>query len=295
MQAKLFPGDSNIYLDIESQDLALHGSPGLSEASLLSAPYISSTTALATGDSAGSARPNGGSLIALPEIPVKDDQLQRIPWGSASVNNSYDKVHTLWNGTTTSLCACPLIPKDSGTFPSLDFSALMSCGDGEQDHTLKRDSNAGRWSYEYLLPISEYPVKDDHLQRMPLGLTSPNCLTSLVHTPWNGNTVSSDPHLQLPKDDGTALGLHVSGFALHGDGKQCHTVDRELKAEQGPSEHCVPFEHLPACRSKPRRKRRRFTNGEKAVIRYKRKMGVCVDCRQAKRKASLVMTSVFFC
>ena len=169
--------------------------------------FLSPTTAPVTGDLAGWMRPNDGSLLATPELPVKDDQLQRIPWGSASVKNSYDK----------------------------------------------------------------------------------------VHTPWNDNMTSSYPHLPLPKDDGTSFGLQVSGFALHGDIEQCHTLDKGLKGEQGPSGPCVPFESLPACRSNPRRKRRRFTTGEQAVISYKRKMGVCGDCRQAKRKASLVMTSVFFC
>ncbi len=146
-----------------------------------------------------------------------------------------------------------------------------------------------------LMAMSELPAEDDHLQGVPLGIASPNCLTGLVHTPWNDNTMSSYPHLPLPKDDGPPPGLHVSGFALHGDGGQCHTLGEALKAEQGPSKSCVPLGYLPACRSNPRRKRRRFTNGEKAVISYKRKVGVCGDCRQAKRKASLGTTSAFFC
>ena len=209
-------------------------------------PLLSPTTALVTGDLAGSMRPNDGSLMAMPEFLIED----------------------------------------AGSVPY---------SDGEQDHTLKKHSKAGRWPHRYLLPISELPVKDDHLQGVPLGIASPNCLTGHVHTPWNDITMSSYPHLPLLKDDGTPRGLHVSGFALHGDGEQCHTLDGALKAEQGTSKYCVPLGYLPTCRNSPRRKRRRFTNGEKAVISYKRKVGVCGDCRQAKRKASLGMTSAFFC
>ncbi len=83
--------------------------------------------------------------------------------------------------------------------------------------------------------------------------------------------MSLDSFLPVTKDDGGSLGLEGSGFAP------------------------VPIGCLPACKSNPRRKRRRFTNGEKAIISYKRKVGVCEYCRQAKRKASLVMTSVIFC
>ena len=306
MQAKLFPGS----LDIGRSDISIASENALPIATNIEpvllenlvhfvptaclmdvssncSPYVSPTTAPATGELTGSTRPNHGSLMAMPEIRVKDDPLQRIPWGSASVKSSYDKVHTSWNGNTTSSCACPLFPKDSGTFPGLDVSGLVPYNDGEQDHTLKMNSNTGGWPSPYLLPFSELPAKDDHLQEVPLGIASPNCLTGLVHTPWDGNTVSSYSQLPLLKYDGTTRGLHVPGSALHGDGERCHTLGRGPKAEQGPSEYCVPPEYLPDCRSNPRRRRRRFTNGEKAVISYKRKIGVCGDCRQAKRKASL--------
>ncbi|KAK0510473.1 hypothetical protein JMJ35_006905 [Cladonia borealis] len=258
-----------------------------------SRPRVSVTTAAATRKLA--TRTKDEPPMALPDTPVKDNWLQRISWGSASVDNSYDTVHTPWNGNKTSSYSCPLIPKDNGTFLELDASGLARHGDVEQDHTLQKDLNAERWTDEYLLPVSEFPAKDDYLDGNLLGVTSPNCLNGLAYTPWNANTMSSYLYLPLPQDDGTHLGLHVSGFALHGEGEQCHTLGRGLKAEQGPSGYGMPLEYLPACRSSPRRKRRRFTNGEKAVISYKRKIGVCGDCRQAKRKASIVMTRAFFC
>ena len=180
------------------------------------------------------------------------------------------------------------IPDDDGfpvRSPGLRFTPH---GNAEQEDIFGRDSNVGRWPYEYLLPKSSEPsTKDEQLQGIQLGGASVNCDEGLS-LPWNGSTTSSYPQLPLLKDDGHPLGLDdFDGSALKGH--------RSLKAEQRPSNHCVPFEYLPACRSSPRRKRRRFTNSEKAVINYKRKMGVCGDCRQAKRRASLIMKSVFFC
>ena len=180
------------------------------------------------------------------------------------------------------------IPDDDGfpvRAPGLGFA---SHGNAEQENIFGRDSNAGRWPYEYLLPNSEPSAKDEQLQGIQLGGASVDCDEGLGTLPWNGSTTSSYPQLPLLKDDGHPLGLdEFDGSALKGH--------RVLKAEQRPSKHYVPFEYLPACRSSPRRKRRRFTNSEKAVINYKRKMGVCADCRQAKRRASLIMKSVFFC
>ena len=184
-------------------------------------PFLSPTTALATGNLAGSTRPNDGSLMAMPEIPGKG----------------------------------------AGLVPS----------------------------------FSEYPTKDDHFQGIPLDIAGPNCLDGLAHMPWNGNTMDPNSFLPVPNYDGTFLGLGWSGFAPHDDGEQSHTPRGELKAERWPHGYHVPVGYLPACKSNLRRKRRRFTNGEKMIISYKRKVGVCRDCRHAKRKASLVMTSVFSC
>ena len=249
-------------------------------ADMMPAPalLVSPRTATVTGDSAGSTHPNGGSLLAMPETPVKIDQLQGISWGSASVKNSSDEEHQSWNGATATSYACPYIPRDSGTFTGLDLSGLLSYGHGEQDHRLERDSN------------SDYP-----LHGSPLGVASHNCLDDLAHTPWNGTTRSLNSLLPVPKDDGAFLGLRGSGFAPHGDREQSHTLTGGLESEQWPHRYHVPVGCMPACRSNPRRKRRRFTNGEKAVLSYKRKIGVCGDCRQAKRKASLVIRIIFFC
>ena len=228
--------------------------------------------------------------MAMPGLPEYDAQAQGVPWGSTIVSSSCDKEHTPLNDSTTSWYTHQLIPRESGTFTGLNISELVPYGDGEQGQISGKNSNAERMPHGYFLPFSEYSAQDDLPQRMPLGVTSLNYLTSL-----KGNTMSSYLHLPIPKDDGTTLGLHDSRFALHGDREQCHTLDRRLRVEQGPSEHRVPFEYLPASRSNPRRRKRRFTNGEKALINYKRKIGVCGDCRQAKRKASLVMMSAFFC
>ena len=253
-------------------------------------PCLSPSTASATGNLTGSTRSNDGSLMAMPGLAENYAQPQGVLWGSTIVSSSSDKAHTPLNDSTTSWYTHQLIPRESDTFTGLNISGFVPYGDGEQGQISGKNSNAKRMPHEYFLPFSEYSAQDDHPQRMPLGVTSLNYLTSL-----KGNTMCSYPHLHIPKDDGTTLGLHNSGFALHGDREQCHTLDRGLRVEQGPSEHCVPFEYLPACRSKPRRKKRRFTNGEKALINYKRKIGVCRDCRQAKRKASLVMMGAFFC
>ena len=258
-------------------------------------PFISATTTAATGDLEGSTRPNGGSLMAMPENPVKDDQFQSISWGSASVKDSDDIVHTPWNGNKTSSYTCPLLPKDNDTFLEFDFSGLVPYGHGERHHTLQEDSHAERWPYGSLLPLSGSPAKDDHLQGIPLGVVSPNCLNDLAHMPWNGNALSLNSFPPVPKDDGTFLGHEEPGLAPHGDEKQSHTLRGELKAERWPYGYHMPVGYLPACKSNPRRKRRRFTNGEKMIIRYKRKVGVCRDCRNAKRKASFATRSVFFC
>ena len=256
---------------------------------------VSPRTATVTGDLAGSTHPNGGSLLAMPETPVKIDQLQGISWGSASVTNSSDEEHQPSNGVTASSYACPFTPRDSGTFTGPDLSGSVSYGNGEQDHSLKRDSNSDRWPYEYLLPFSKSPVNDDPLHGSPLGVASPNCLNDLAHTPWNGTMRSLNSLLPVPKDDGAFLGLGGSRFAPHGNRDQSHILTGGLESEQWPHRYHVPVGCMPACRSNPRRKRRRFTNGEKAVISHKRRIGVCGDCRQAKRKASLVIRSIFFC
>ena len=151
---------------------------------------LSPRTAPLTGDLAGSTHPNGGSLLAMPETLVKNDQLQGICWGSASVKNSSDEEHQSWNGVTASSYACPFIPRDSGTFTGLDLSGLVSYGHGEQDRRMKRDFNSDRWPYGYLLPLPEFPAKDDTLHGTPLGVVSPICLNDLAHTPWNGTTRS---------------------------------------------------------------------------------------------------------
>ena len=248
---------------------------------------FSPTTASMTGDLAESTHPNHGSRMAMPETRVMNDQLHQIPWGSVGTKNSYDKVHASWNSSSTFPCARPLIPKGSGTVTGLDLLRFVPYGNDEHDHRSKRDSKADKWPSGYLLPFLETPAKDDRRDGNPLGVASPNCLSALAYTPWNNNTMYSYPHLPLPEDHGTIIGLHVPGTAIHEDRKQCRIADRSLEAEQGPSESCVPLGYLPACRNDRKHKRRRFTNGEKVVISYKRKVGVCRDCRQAKRKASL--------
>ena len=236
-----------------------------------SVPLLSPTTAPLTGDLVGWMHPNDGSPMIVSETRLKDDQLHQIPWGSASVKVSYDNVHASWNGNSTSPCARPLVPKGSGTITGVDLSGLAPHGSGLQDRRLERDSEADRW---------------------PSGVASPNCLGDLA---WNDSTMPLNPFLPVPKDDGAFLGLGGSGFAPHDDREQSHTLTGGLEAEKWPYRYHVPTGCMPARRSNPRRKRRRFTNGEKAVISHKRKIGVCGDCRQAKRKASLVIGSIFFC
>ena len=154
------------------------------------------------------------------------------------------------------------------------------------------------WTHPYdgsLMAVSESRVNDDHLQQTSWDSTSVMDPYDNVHTSWNDNTMSLNPFLPVPKDDGASLGVGVSGFAAHGDKEQSRTLTGGLEAEQWPYGYDVPVGRIAACRSNPRRKRRRFTNGEKAVINHKRKIGVCRDCRQAKRKASLVRTNLLFC
>ncbi len=100
-------------------------------------------------------RPIDGSLMAMPRTPVKD-------------------INTPWNGNIESSYACPLVPKDDGTFVGLEVSGLVPYGDDERDHTLQKDLNAERWPYGYLLPFSDFPAKNDHLHGIPLGVASPN-------------------------------------------------------------------------------------------------------------------------
>ena len=187
------------------------------------------------------------------------------------------------------------VPEDDG-FPlrALRVRFAPHCN-AEPEHILMKNSDAGSWPYQNLLPFSEPSAKDDQLQGIQSGVASPNRSEDLVTLPGNGYTRSLYPQLPLLKDGGHHLRREEPEGSLKTDGEQCDTLDRKLKAEQRPFEHCVPFEYLPACRSKPKRKRRRFTNSEKAVISYKRRTGVCWDCRQAKRRASLVMTSVLTC
>ena len=193
------------YLDGGSLPDVMSQYPSLDPDSSGITPCLSATTTAATGDLAGSTRTKDGLLLAMLETPAKDDQLQTISWGSASVENSYD----------------------------------------------------------------------------------------IVHTPSNRNETSSYPYPLIP--NGTFLGHEGSGFAPYGEGEQSNTLKGEPKAERWPYRYHVPVGYSPACKSNRTHKRRRFTNGEKMIISYKRKVGVCRDCRHAKRKASLVMTSVFFC
>ena len=228
-----------------------------------------------------------GSIMAMPQDPAKDNLFQEIPSDFGSAKELSDVVYPPQFHDTMSLDPCLPTPKHDGFFFGPEGSGFAPNSDREPSRALRGELNPEQRPYGHLLPISGLPAKNDHLQRIPLGIASPNCLAGLVKTPWNGNRMSSYPRLPLPEDDGTALGLHVPGTAIHEDGEQCRIADRSLEAEQGPSESCVPLGYLPACRSNRGRKRRRFTNGEKAVINYKRKVGVCRDCRQAKRKASL--------
>ena len=146
-----------------------------------------------------------------------------------------------------------------------------------------------------LFAMLQDPAKDNQLQELPLNFASDKNHSDVVYKPWNDSTMSSDSFLPVPKDGGTLFGQEGSRFAPHGDGEQRHTLNGEMRAGRLPYGYQVPVGLLPACKSNPRRRRRRFTNGEKSIISYKRKVGVCRDCRQAKRKVSLVIMSVFFC
>ena len=250
MQAKTFQEDLCEH-HVSFERFLLNQKPYVG-AEVLCTPSIIPRTAPVTGNEAGLTHPNDGSLLAMPETPVKNDQLQGISWGSVSVKDSSHEGSQSWNGVKASSYACPSIPRDSDTFPGLDLPGPMSYGHGEQDHRL-------------------------------------------VRGPCTGTMISLDSFLPVPKDDDAFLGLGGPGFAPHGDRQQSHTLTGGLEAEQWPYRHHVPVGCMPACRSSPRRKRRRFTNGEKAVINHKRKVGVCRDCRQAKRKVNLRITSAFFC
>ena len=146
-----------------------------------------------------------------------------------------------------------------------------------------------------LMAMPQDRAKDNQLQAIRLDFASGKDPSHVVYTPWNDNTMSLNSFLPVPMDDGTFIRHEGSRFAPHGDGEQSHTPKGEMRAERWPYGYQVPVGCLPACKSNPRRRRRRFTNGEKSIISYKRKVGVCRDCRQAKRKVSLSIMSVFFC
>ena len=184
------------------------------------------------------------------------------------------------------------ISEDDGFPPRALGAGFVPHCNAEQEHILEKISDAGSWPYESFPPFSEPSAKDDQLQGIQSSVASPNRPEGLATLPWNAYTTSLYPQIPLLKDDGHPFGRQEFEGSLKDHGDQCDTFDRRLNAEQRSSKHRVPFEYLPACRSKPKRKRRRFTNGEKAVIKYKRRTGVCGDCRQAKRRASLVMMSV---
>ena len=287
MQAKPFFGDS-ITGCIPRVALPYHFPPTLFTGNSSGCTLLaSSAKAAATGRSVGSMLPDEGSVMAMLQDPAKDNLFPEITSNFGSAKELSDVVYPPQFHDTMSLDPCLPIPKHDDFPFGPDGSGFAPHSDREPNRALGREMNPEQRPYGYLLPTSEIPAKNDHLQGNPLSVASPNCIASLVQTPWNGNRMSSYPHLPLPEDDGTTLGLHVPGTAIHEDGDQCRIANRSLEAEQVASESCVPPGYLPACRSNRRRKRRRFTNGEKAVINYKRKVGVCRDCRQAKRKASL--------
>ena len=255
----------------------------------------SPTTVPVTGDLEDSTHPNHGSRMALPDTRAMNDQLYQVPWSSVGTKKSYDKFHASWNNSSTSQRPSSLIPNGGGAVTGLNLLGFVPDVNDEHDHGYKRDSKADKWPSGFLLPFLEIPAWDDRRDRIPLGFASPNCLSASAYTPWNDDTRPSYPRLPLPEDEDTTTGLHVPGAAMHENVKQCRIANRSLEAEKGPSEACVPPRYLPACRSNRKHKRRRFTNGEKAVINYKRKVGVCGDCRQAKRKVSLRIPNAFFC
>ena len=154
---------------------------------------------------------------------------------------------------------------------------------------------AERWPPGHLLPSLELPVKDDYLHGIPLGVVSPNCPDGLAYTPCYGDSMSSNSSPSIPKDNDTFVGNKGPRSAPYSDREQSHTLEGEMIAEQLPYGYHVPVGYSPACKSNRRHKRRCFTKQEKVIITHKRKVGVCRNCRHAKRKASLLMTSVFFC
>ena len=258
-------------------------------------PLAFSAKAAATGRSVGSMLPDEGSIMAMPQDPAKDNLFPEIPSDFGSAKELSDVVYPPQFHDAMSLDSCLPIPKHDGFPFGLEGSGFPPHSDREPNRAHGEEMNPEQRPCGYLLPISEILAKDDRFQGIPLGVASLNCGAGLVQTPWNGNRMSSYPTLPLPEDDGITLGLPEPRTATRGDEEQCRRADRSFEAEQGPSESCVPPGYLPACRSNRRRKRRRFTSGEKAVINYKRKVGVCRDCRQAKRKVSLRIPSAFFC
>ena len=297
MQAKPFLGNSTPGYYISRDDALPYYDPRTLftvNSSRCISP-ASSAKAAATGRLVGSTLPDDGSITAMLQDPGKDKQFQEIPSDFASAKEPSDVVYPSHFHGTMSLDPCLPIPKHDGFSFGPEGSGFAPHSDGEPSRAPRGEFSPEKWPYGYSLPISRLPAKDDHLQEIPLGFASPDCLAGLVHPSQNGNRLSSYPHIPLPENDGTTLGLHIPETALHEDGEQCRIADRSLEAEQGPSGSCVPLWYLPACRSNRRRKRRRFTNDEKAVIKHKRKVGVCGDCRQAKRKASSGITSAFLC
>ena len=295
MQAKPFLGNSTIGLPQGKALQYYYPRTLFTRNSSGCIPLASNAKAAATGRLVGYMLPDEGSIMAMPQDPAKDNLFPEIPSHFGSAKELSDVVYPPQFHDTMSLDPCLPIPKHDGFPFGPEGSGFPPHSDREPNRARGEEMNPEQRPCGYLLPISEIPAKNDHLQGIPLGVASPDCVTGLVQTPWNGNRMSSYPTLLLPEDDGTTLGVHVPRTATRGDEEQCRRADRSFEAEQGPSESCVPPGYLPACRSNRRRKRRRFTNGEKAVINYKRKVGVCSDCRQAKRKVSLRITSAFFC
>lgn len=227
-----------------------------------------------------------GYLLPSMEFPAKDNYPYRIPLGVASPDSPNGLADVPGNGNTMFLNSSLTIPEDDDTFSGYNGRGYAPYSDVEQIHTAKEEMKPEGWPYEYSLPSSEFPAEDDYHHGTTLGVARPKCPDGLAYTPWNGNTISLNSSLPVPEDDDTFLGYQGPGSAPYSHGEQSHIFKGGLKVEGWPYPYHVPVGYPPACQSNRTHKRRRFTDGEKLIISYKRKVGVCRDCRHAKRKCT---------
>ena len=122
-------------------------------------------------------------------------------------------------------------------------------------------------------PLSDFHAHKDALKKLSM-------TTAMINEP--DTRASSRLNAQMPVSTSCPPDVgNCSAFVGNGDFMNAQKGNSTTDAQLGGSPGILS--HSPQSESRPKRSKRSFTNQEKAIINYKRKVGVCKGCRQPNR------------